>query len=154
MGLNLKQFRDLIVVPTLKEIGLHSKAAERLVIGTALAESGLSYLHQVKGPALGLYQCEPFTYQDIYDNYLLYKTELFAKVNNMAHGYRDPDELIWNLKYATAICRIHYRRNKNPLPDENDIEAIAQYWKSAYNTSEGKGTVEGFIRKAQQIMEI
>ena len=152
--LNIQQFRDEIVRPTLKEIGLWSKSAERLVIGTALTESGLEYIKQIGGPALGLYQCEPKTHKDIWDNFLLYRVPLAKKLNGFNIDYRDHKQLIWNIKYATAICRIHYLRDPNPLPDENDILGMANTWKDCYNTNQGKGTVEDFLNKASIILEI
>ena len=48
------QFRRLVVRPALQAIGLCSPAAERLLLGTALTESGLTWLAQKGGgPARG-----------------------------------------------------------------------------------------------------
>jgi len=154
MSLNLKQFRDYIVAPTLREIGLYSKSAERLVIGTALTESRLEYVKQINGPALGIYQCEPATHKDIVDNFLMYRLPLMKKLAPFNVDFADHSQLTYNLKYATAICRIHYLRDPNPLPEQNDILGMAETWKRCYNTHRGKGTVEDFLNKASQILEI
>ncbi len=51
--LDIRQFRANIVRPTLEAIGAHSRAAEDLVLGTALQESNLRYLRQPNdGPAI------------------------------------------------------------------------------------------------------
>jgi hypothetical protein len=82
MGLNVHQFRSYVLRPTLERIGLHSNSAEILLLGTALTESGdMHYLRQLgNGPALGVYQMEPTTHEDIYDNYLKYKKELRREI--------------------------------------------------------------------------
>lgn len=40
------------------------------------------------------------------------------------------------------MCRLLYRRIKEPLPHERDVLGMARYWKRYYNTSLGKGSVE------------
>lgn len=154
MSINLIQLRDLVVVPALKEIQLYNKAAMRLVIGTGIVESGYEHIHQINGPALGFWQCEPATHKDIWDNYLLFKLPLAQKMNAFNLDYKDAGQLVWNLKYAAAICRIHYLRVKKPLPHENDILGMAHYWKDFYNTSGGKGSVDDFLNKASVVLEL
>ena len=68
---------DRVIAPALEKIGLWSRAAEELVLGTAIIESGLTYLKQHgDGPALGLWQVEPATHDDLYTNFLNYRPEL------------------------------------------------------------------------------
>ena len=50
-----------------------------------------------------------------------------------------------NHMYACAMCRVHYMRVSAPLPDADDLEAQAAYWKQHYNTPLGAGTVEHFM---------
>ena len=57
----------------------------------------------------------------------------------------DANELVVNLQFSTVIARIYYLRFPEPLPDANDIEAMAQYWKKYYNTYLGAGTVEDWV---------
>ncbi|MCZ6898069.1 MAG: hypothetical protein O7D95_05100 [Betaproteobacteria bacterium] len=152
--MNLEQLRDLIVAPTLEELGMYSKSAERLVIGTGLVESGFEYIQQIDGPALGFYQMEPSTHDDIWNNYLLYRPHLAKKFNGFNIDCRDPDQLAWNLKYATAMCRMHYYRNPFSLPDEDDIVSMANIWKDVYNTNLGKGSTDYFISKASKVLEL
>jgi hypothetical protein len=144
-GIDVDQLREYIVRPVLTRLSLHSKVAENLVIGTALHESHLVYLHQIKGPALGVYQMEPATHYDIHENYLKYRRDLKMQVIRFSGHFSgdipDPGELMGNLFYATAMCCVHYLRVKEQLP-ANSAGELAGYWKRHYNTKLGKGTVE------------
>lgn len=144
-----QQFRRYVIRPTLQHLKMWSPAAENLLLGTAAHESRLRYLVQDGGPALGFYQIEPSTHRDIWQNYLVYKAELASTVRSLA-GQRFPDErhteLITNLAYATAIARLVYYRQPDPLPAPDDVPALARYWKKIYNTPKGKGHVIDFIR--------
>ena len=53
---------------------------------------------------------------------------------------RTDGELVRNLAYATAICRVRYARVPGALPAAHDIDGLAAYWKAHYNTALGKGT--------------
>lgn len=141
-GIDVDQFRELIVQPTLKGIELWTPAAENLVLGTALHESHAHFLKQIKGPAIGPYQMEPATFDDLCENFLKYQPTLAARVYALAIGAPDAQEMAGNWYFATAMCRIHYRRMTEPLPPANDAVALAGYWKRHYNTALGKGTVE------------
>ena len=144
--LDVVQFRDLVVAPTLHMIDLYSPAAVNLVLGTAIQESRLTYLKQLGGgPALGLYQMEPATHEDIWTNYLAYRPEIASRIRSLTAYPQMSGELVGNLWYATGMCRVHYRRVPVALPDADDIEGLAEYWKEHYNTFEGAGTVEEFI---------
>lgn len=157
-GLDLAQFRDLIVRPTLRRIELWSQAAENLVIGTALHESKLKYIQQIKGPAMGLFQMEPATHKDLYENYLQFNPTLKNRVNELAGQFEgsipDPDEMIGNLNYATAMCRIHYRRVKAMLPAPTDARGLATYAKRWYNTPAGKATVEQYEEAMNTVISL
>jgi hypothetical protein len=145
LGLDAQQLRLLVIRPTLTSIGLWSQAAENLVLGTGIVESRLQYIKQLgTGPALGLFQMEPFTHNDLWRT-TLWGTELGMKVGNLIRPFvgvaPSPTHLIGNLFYAAAMCRVHYRRIKAPLPDNTPVE-LARYWKQYYNTPLGAGTVE------------
>jgi len=143
--LHIQQFIDHVIVPALNAIGLNSQAAQELVLGTALQESNLYYLKQLgAGPAMGLFQMEPATHDDIWTHYLIYKPRLAGKVHTIS-AQQTPEELIGNLWYAAAMCRIHYLRVKAPLPEAGDIDAQAAYWKKYYNTPLGAGMVEEYM---------
>lgn len=151
--LNIKQLREYVVRPVLRELGLYSDAAERLLLGTAAQESRFEYIHQLGGgPALGLWQMEPATHRDIVSNYLEYRPELASKVFRASGcaGF-DANNLLKNLSYACAMARVHYLRVPKALP--NDLQGQAEYWKAFYNTPLGRGTIEEYIHNFERLVE-
>lgn len=150
MGINAKQLRLNVIRPVLQDINLWSESAENLLLGTAAQESHMgTYLKQINGPALGIYQMEPATHKDLWLNYLNYQPELKSAVlSYLSHKDESsaPAELVFNLAYATLMSRIHYRRVKEVLPQADDLQGLGRYWKKYYNTELGKGTVEEFVR--------
>ena len=74
MSLDATQLRQMVIKPALEKLHLWSTAAEELVLGTAIVERALIYIRQHgAGPALGLWQVEPRTHDDLYTNYLSYR---------------------------------------------------------------------------------
>lgn len=147
--MNINHFRIYVLRPTLEQLKLWSPSAEMLLLGTALAESdNLCYLHQLgKGPALGLYQMEPRTHDDIWDNFLSFRKGLRRDVLGlMAPIPEAHQQLMTNLAYATAMARVHYLRKQEPLPAPEDLRELAHYWKTHYNTHLGKGNANTFVR--------
>lgn len=148
MAFDKKQFRDLIQ-RTLQDLGMHSESAVNLLLGTAAQESQFgTYFRQIGGgPALGVFQMEPDTEIDIWDNYLRYRSEL-AYIIAIITGKACPSsiDLEANLSYQIAMVRIHYRRIPEALPKADDVAGLARYWKQHYNTHLGAGTEEEFIR--------
>ena len=96
-----------IIRPTLEGLEADSPEAEALLLGTALAESGLRALRQDGGPALGLWQMEPGTHQDIWNNFLMYRAELTRRLQSTCRMDAPfyPEQLVWNLRYACALWR-------------------------------------------------
>jgi hypothetical protein len=147
--LNVSQFRDSIVKSTLNDLLLYSPDAEELLIFTCANESvGGTYLRQVNGPALGIFQMEPETYNDIWQNYIKSHGPLSLRLfsNFDVVGMPSPDRMIYDLLFATAMARIFYARIKAPLPPYNDIDAIWNYYKLYYNTSLGAATKDSAIK--------
>jgi len=150
MSINTKQLRDLIIIPSLEEIDKYSDAAVNLLMGTPAQESDMgSYLAQYPtGPAMGIYQMEIDTHNDIHFNYLRHRPELKELVAKT--GGSKAADMIWNLKYATVMCRIHYLRVPEALPDKDDIVGLAEYWKVHFNTIKGAGSIDEFIANYQR----
>lgn len=141
--INTQQLREYIIKPTLSKLNCYSKNAEELIVFTCAAETnGGEYIKQVEGPALGIYQCEPATYTDIWQNYIINKPSLsiILSLQFNVHGIPSPERLVYDLGYATAICRIHYMRVKENLPSANDEVAMWEYYKAHYNTPKGAAT--------------
>ncbi len=143
---NLRQVRDFIIEPALEGIGLHSPEAADLVLFTGLQESGYRYVKQLgTGPALSFWQIEPTTAHDIFETYLKFRDELEDAVSGYMFDGTMEANLIGNLFFAAALCRIKYRRSPLPLPDVGDGPGMAHIWKQAYNTPLGAGHPQEFI---------
>ncbi len=161
--LNVGDFRELIVRPALRRLarsagepGLWSEAAENLVVGTAAHESGgFRYLwqRQANGVRLlheragrGLFQIQPDTHRGLWRNYLAFRPALAAALTTLASADRLANmELVGNLPYAAAVCRLIYWRKRPALPPADDIEGLGHYWTDHYNTAEGGGTAARFV---------
>ena len=155
MSINAKQLRELIIRTTLHDMAMWSESAENMVIGTAAQESHLGeHIKQIGGgPALGLYQCEPATHADVYSYLRNNEFRLFGKTlpNDLRPvGPVNHERLIYDLRYATMICRLHYYRVKEALPSADDMDGISNYWKKYYNTRLGKGKPAEFVRNYER----
>lgn len=139
--LNISQFRHFIIKQSLNAIQAWSQDAEELLVFTCAVESlGGTYIHQVNGPALGIYQMEPDTHNDIWENYIKKNPSLniMIQTNLVGCSQLDANRLIYDLQYATIMARLHYMRVKEPLPSSKNIEDIWAYYKKYYNTEHGK----------------
>lgn len=138
----IKHFRECIVRPALDSLGLHTMAREELLVITCAQESlGGTYLMQCdsrgypQGPALGLYQMEPNTFQDMLDNFLRYRMALASKVTGMLVASR----MVYDNLFATQIAALQYYRFPEKIPD--DLEGQIRYYKKYWNTELGKATL-------------
>jgi hypothetical protein len=138
------QLREL-VEETLHEIDLYSLDAVNLILGTIAQESNFGhYIRQLNGgPALGICQMESDTFEDIFNNYLKYKMDLKTKIYSVAVK-GTAEEMVWNMKFAIAMCRVHYLRVPKEIP--TSLEEQAAYYKQYYNTIYGAATIEEYIR--------
>ena len=163
-GINVVHLRDHVIRPVLTylerktgEPGWSGPAPERLLIGTALAESrGGHWLVQLgKGPARGIFQMEPATHDGIWKNWLAFRPDQKEAIEDLRTvviptwtlklpGAVLADEMVWNMAYAAAMARIRYRRVPQQLPSPDDLGGLGQYWKRYYNTRLGKGRPEEF----------
>ena len=135
-----------LVTDTLEELQLTSPDALELILGTSAQESHLGvYRRQLgNGPALGICQMEPNTFNDIVNNFLAYKKDLAQRILSISSLESfDVKELENNDKFAICMCRVHYYRVREAIP--NNLEGWAYYWKKYYNTPLGKGKEEEFI---------
>uniref|UniRef100_A0A6H1ZLJ4 Transglycosylase n=1 Tax=viral metagenome TaxID=1070528 RepID=A0A6H1ZLJ4_9ZZZZ len=155
MSFDKHQFRDFID-RTLKVVELHSEAATDLLLKTAAHESKFgTYLRQVRGPALGVFQIEPDTEKDIWLNYLRFNSELTEKIKKFT-GIDGPNHsaLEGDLRYQVIMARLVYRRIKFPLPSPIDILGQAKYWKKHYNTMLGAGNEIDFVKAAEKYVGV
>jgi hypothetical protein len=115
----------------LQNYDVYSLEAQELLMLTAAQESKLgTYLTQISGPALSIFQIEPKTYQDIFDRVLSKRWKgCFSP---------DPMSLIVDFDKSIMACRAKYLSIPEPIP--SDAMGMARYWKKYYNTKLGKGT--------------
>lgn len=158
--LDPKQLRDLVVVPVIKQLDLPSdaptkgEAAVELLMGTAMQESKLQYIAQFAGPALGICQMEPATF-DWLASWLNPRPELLAKVMAYSIGSNPrATQLAGNLYLSFAMARIRYYVVPEALPAKGDAMAQARYYKQYYNTPAGAATVEQYLANRRIIMNL
>jgi len=157
--MNPEQLLELIITPTHKYMdgNYQSDSADLLSLCTAAIESDCGYyIKQVNGPALGVWQMEPHTHDDIFANCdaINDDTEYGLKYSILllAPGYNADEmceavhsDLIDSPKYACAMARLKYSMDSNPLPKvtgnrKEDERAFYDYYKRVYNTELGKST--------------
>lgn len=156
-----KDFLERVIRPTLRHLAeadprLGGRAAEQLMLGTAIAESGLDALVQMGGgPALSFFQIEPATFGDIYGRYLLKPAR--ADLKNAIDALLVPafgplEQLDGNPYFACAVARTRYWWVKARLPAAGDIKAMGRYWKANYNTARGAGDAAHFAHLYRQLV--
>ncbi|MCO1334434.1 hypothetical protein MO867_08780 [Microbulbifer sp. OS29] len=136
MGICLDELRLQVIRPTLKHLRAWSQGMENLLLGTAAQESQLGFhLKQGRRHGLGIYQIQPHTHREIWDQYLIDHPTLASKVRGLA-SQRDfldhpHSELTTNLRYATAIAWLIYRSadvHKLRETEAPDVANMARLW--------------------------
>ena len=115
---------------------------------TAAHESG-GFVHrrQIGGPALGIFQMEPATHDDIWEHYLIARSYLRASIRAVIPIGPIPkaEYMETSDPYACAMARAHYRRVSEPLPDAGDLGGMAAYAKRHWNTPAGAATPQKYL---------
>ena len=151
--IDASQMRE-VITDTLNALG--SKYADpkaiELVYNTGLVESKYVYIKQIKGPAVGHFQIEPWVGVSTCNDYLKFRESLMKKVAEVCYldwsYFINPNEDDWrkilmtNLTAQIIFCRLHYWRVPKSLP--RTLEEQATYWKRYYNTAKGAGTPQHF----------
>jgi hypothetical protein len=127
--------RGGVVIPALTRLKLYTLSAEKLLMGTAAVESRFVFRHQLKGgPALGLFQMEPPTFNWLLTEFLAARKHAELRQNllliagNTAPTFND---LVTNDLFAAAMARIRYYAVHAPIPQT--VAAQADYWWVHYN---------------------
>ena len=140
----------------LYKLNSYSDDALALVVRTGMAESGYRAL-KGKGmgnPAIGFWQIEPDTLLDMMRNYISYRPHYRAGLEELGMEFSGDDiftSVISSMAVQAGLCRLHYRRDKDPLPSWSDLEGQAKYWKRVYNTELGRGTIKHFIKANKDV---
>jgi len=152
--MDAKQLERLIqtVVAVMR---LYSVEAIDLLMLTAAQESNLGkYIQQLgNGPARGIFQMEPKTIQDLYDNFLKYNKQKADVLQSFRTSCSLETDLTGNLLFQIAAARLQYYRKPEKLPVKKGfadgfeyITDLAKYWKTHWNTNLGKGTVQEAVQ--------
>ncbi len=153
--IDVDHLRREVVKPVLTHLKLWSLSAEQLMLGIAATESRMGkWLRQLGGgPALGVWQVEPFTHADCWRTYLRYRPPLAEQVLDFAPRlYITPDPIdrveadaLLDLRYCCAIARVKILRAPERLPAPGDWSAMADYHKRFYNSALGKTKPDDFV---------
>ncbi len=163
--LKIDQLRADIIKPALEGVDLWSEAAENLIVGTGLVESRYEFVRQwPSGPAMGFWQMEKTTHDWLWSDYLQRPTRIeLAKlilpyISSKRPAPDDLEDMLrvrdWlpdvklmcgNASYAAIMCRLKYYTIPAALPEADDVEGLAFYWKKYYNTEAGAGKPDHFV---------
>jgi hypothetical protein len=153
MIFSAKDLRHHVIRDTLKYLDQWTPAAENLLVGTAIQESGLGFAIK-EGRHLGLYHITANAHRAVWDHYLIHHPELASRIRGLAgqHSFlEDPHgELITNLKFATAVAWSIYCKSGKSLPEADDIQALARFWHTHFH-SKPTGTVNEFVRNYRDL---
>lgn len=170
--INKLQLGEMIIKPSLKQIGMYSDSAYQLFLITAAIESRLGYyLKQITGPALGIYQMEPDTFHDNvvnnleerdYNGIRLSPAEkenpdtktLKHRIMDILNVREFPHEsrMVWDLKFATLMARVHYSRFSDPLPAYNDFDGLIEYYYKYWGPNRKKTSIYKAKKRASDIL--
>lgn len=157
----IKHFRELIVRPALDKLQLYSIDREELLVITCAQESlGGTYLMQndaqgyPKGPALGIFQMEPATYHDLFENYLRYQVylhhRLVSVIDSPVIHIPSTDLLVRDSRFAAACACLQYYRFPEPIP--STLEGQLRYYKTYWNTARGRATIPETRRNYERFL--
>lgn len=151
--INLEQYEKHVLRPVLETMGMVSENAVQLMIGTALQESRFEYLVQLEeGPAVGFFQMEPATSEDIMYRYVQNKDHHFRDMVQTASQLVSPWNLspaalrlhvLSNLRLQVVLARLKYYMVPAAIPDT--LAGQSKYWKQYYNTPLGAGTADEYM---------
>ncbi len=146
--IDVKQLREEVIDVALQKLGLYSDSARELLTLTCAKESlGGTYIKQIEGPALGIFQMEPATHESLWQSFFSRRTDLAYKVLSSVYlSSKPPVEFLkYNLLYAAMMCRIKYASIKEEIPAADDIAALADYWHRNYNCNPEVDPAEAII---------
>lgn len=157
MNREAKHVLDLVIAPVLKIIGLDSLAARTLMVCTGQVETAYDNLRQVLpsgnyGEGYGWWSQQENSYNQcvkfLSKNPMLKQKILTACYIDILPNH---EAIIWNLRLACCMARIHYWQFPEKLPEATDLRGLAQYWLRYYNAG-GKGSMERFIEECKDLV--
>lgn len=152
---DITQFRQEIVMQSLSPLNIRSPHVVELLVFTCATESaGGTYVHQVKGPALGIYQIEPTTFTDIWTNYILRKPDIvnMLSLHFGIHRVPQPQDVVYDLRLATIMTAMFYQYRK-AIPVDSEISTLWKLYKQYYNTDKGAATEDASIKAYKKFIK-
>lgn len=136
--------RALVRASTLP-LGLNSPAAEELLLMITAHETKCGAMGVVQsggGPALGLWQMEPPTFNDVMTRIAPRRPEFLPTLRALAASSAlDASMLRAQHAFAAAMARLQLFQFAEALPPPSDIVGMSRYAKSYWNRS-GAATPE------------
>jgi len=148
MSIRTADLKTYVIIPALQLMGekYSTDVAVQLLLATAAQESHMGeYLHQLNGPALGIYQMEPATFVDTLNR--------AANIMGAIYPTAPSERLIYDLRYATVVARAKYFLDPHPLPLTSDITGLWEIYKREWNTPLGAATQQQFITNYAKYVE-
>lgn len=155
--MNIEQLIIYFIVPALDQLGYTTKLhqqfltpnAVQLEVVTAAPESDMCRYVEQKGAghAMGWWQHELETANDLYDNWLPAYPQIEEKLADLmlpAFNGSVEQNLLSNPIYAAAMCRLQYFRHPEALPPLNDMGGMYMYYKKYWNSYKGATTAQRF----------
>lgn len=140
------ELRANVIRPALGELGLWSPAAEDLVLGTAAVEGALALGGASATNALGLWRIDSATHDQLWSATLDREPGMRKRLGRVAAPTPDLErQLVTNLAYAAAICRLIYWRHPEALPRVRNVDALGRLWLAAYR-QDGAGSIDLWCR--------
>lgn len=156
--MNAQQLLDYIIKPTHEYMGGNyaSKESSFLSLCTAAIESNCGeYIKQINGPALGPWQMEPDTHDDVWQNCDNLSNNPLPLAYRVKQLQLSPDnnplnDLVVSPMYSCAMARLKYSMDPHPLPKlsgNKDLDCINffEYYKRVYNTELGASTYQKWV---------
>ncbi|ACI52185.1 conserved hypothetical protein [Gluconacetobacter diazotrophicus PA1 5] len=144
----LADIKRNIVAPVVLDLDIPGDEFARIQLMTGIgnAETGYRTRRQVDGPALGFWQVEPATHDDLWRNWLAYRPALAEVARTYLPAQfedrLDAQALVLSDRYAACIAALVFYRSPVPLPARGNARAQCAAWKQAYNTAAGAGAVD------------
>jgi hypothetical protein len=149
------QFRFEVVRPTLVTLRLWSRAAEELILGTAAQETHLGAMGRRQrggGPALGILQMEGPTHDAVWTWLKRHRPNIALGIIDLVSPMaRVPLLLVTDDRYAVAMGRALYLSIPFPIPEAENLEGQARYYKKWWN-GPGKATPEQYRENYQRLV--
>ncbi|NVN09694.1 hypothetical protein [Nguyenibacter vanlangensis] len=146
----ISDIKARIILPVLAALALPGDPVARLQLATGIgnAETGYRTKVQEGGPALGFWQVEPRTHDDVWRNFLVVEPPLrqvvlgYLPARFRGQPVGAAPAMIESDAYAAAMSAIVFWRSPVPLPPRGDAASQCRAWKAGYNTSLGAGAVD------------